>query len=96
MARKDSTENGNEPQRGDNSSDICKPSKLYSIFIMVLSYVLIVIGAGLSHSYGILLVFFVEAETVSPSEGAWAVSIEQFCFYSTGKKLLFALKMSLL
>ena len=76
------------PLNLDTRSSAREPAKWHRICILIISFMLVMLGAGLSHSYGVFLVYFVNEKVVTPTEGAWAIGLEQFFFYGTGKKYL--------
>ena len=71
----------------DDQQSPREPSKCHRVCILIISFILVMIAGGLSHSYGIPLVYFVNKNVITPTEGAWAVGLEQFIFHSTGRVL---------
>ena len=71
----------------DLSTFTCGIQSVRSLAILALGFVLITVGAGISHSYGVLLVAFIGEEDVSATQAAVVTGIEQFMFYGSGRFL---------
>ena len=62
-----------------------EPSKCHRVCILIISFITVMLSAGLSRSYGIFLIYFVDKKVITSTEGAWALGLEQFFFCSTGE-----------
>ena len=63
------------------------PSRLHSVLVLITSAILITIAVGITNSFGILMVAFLDEMDITSSEASWAAAIQQFIFYGSGKYL---------
>ena len=62
------------------------PSRMRKIVVLIVCFLQIMISGGISHSYGVVMVVYIDEFNISTSEAAWAAGIEQFFFYITGRR----------
>ena len=58
----------------------------HAALILIGGFMLQMIAAGITHSYGVFLAEFIHDFDVTESDAAWAGGIESFIVYGTGKK----------
>ena len=60
------------------------PSLTHRILVLAVGFILMMVCAGITHNYGVIMVTFIDEFDISTSDAAWAAGIEQFFCYVTG------------
>ena len=65
--------------------DEIHPSHTRRAVVLFVGFLLVTISCGITHSYGVLLVAFIQDLGIQPVQASWVAGVEQFLYYFTGK-----------
>ena len=81
------TTNGSIPTKPlitDPEQSYTPPHLVHRVLVLIVGFVLILMSAGITHNFGVIMVTFVEEFNITTSEVSWAAGIQQFFCYITG------------
>ena len=88
LNRKPDPQDVTAAHRGENDSR-SGSSQAHCICVLLVSGMLVMIGSGITHSYGVILVELIDKEGVPPTQASWATGIQMVLFYSSGYYIRF-------